>query len=232
MLLRLNSAGTTWTTLAPRTGNLADAVAPRHGSPTAGRLIHYDGDWGGREYNPATNTWTQRWAGNGADGSGLPQFTGNPYNVVSLYSARCRCVILAGGTNFRKMNSDGSFTVLTQSGGPGSSDLLIGPNASSFVVEPVTGVLLVITSGTMRVFDPGTTNSFAGSWSTGTNIPAFFNNGADGTSESLISAPISTYGVVMYVKHDDAGTGRVFLYKHSPSQPSPPPMSPSELTAR
>jgi hypothetical protein len=229
-LLRLNSAGTAWTTLASRTGNVqccrAQAWFPDF---QGGRLIHVDGDWGGRSYNPATNTWTQLWRGNGADGTSLPQFTGDGQPAFALYSYRCHCLIFGAGSNFRKMNSDGSFTALTQSGGPGSGAMNVGPDSSSLVVEPVTGVLITISGGTLRVFDPGTTNASAGAWSVpGTAIPPFFNT-AGSTSESLISAPISNYGVVMYVKHDDASTGRVFLYKHSPSESMRTPSAPGSL---
>ena len=71
-----------------------------------------------------------------------------------------------------------------------------------------------------------------GSWRTvSVAVPSFFAEG-DSTAESLISAPISTYGVVMYVKHDDSGTGRVFLYKNAPSTPQVIPGVPGNVVAR
>jgi hypothetical protein len=36
----------------------------------------------------------------------------------------------------------------------------------------------------------------------------------------------------MYVKHDDSGTGRVFLYKHAPSTPPVIPGVPGNVVAR
>jgi hypothetical protein len=230
LLLRLNSAGTNWTTLTPRSGNWqccrAQAWFPDF---AGGSLIHVDGDWGGRAYNTTTNTWTQLWRGNGADGTSLPQFTGAGMPAFALYSQRCRCVIFGGGQNFRKLNSDGTFTALTSSGGPGAGLMNVGPNGSSLVVDPVSGMLIAISNGTLRTFDPGTTNTSAGAWSVpGTSIPAFFNEGGS-TSESLISAPLSNYGVIMYVKHDDSSTGRVFLYKHAASQFIKTPSTPSQL---
>jgi hypothetical protein len=104
----------------------------------------------------------------------------------------------------------------------------VGPGGVSVVTEPVSGMLLFVTATTMWEFNPTGT----GSWRTlGVSVPSFFTAG-DSTSESLISAPISDYGVVMYVKHDDAGTGRVFLYKHAPSSPGTTPGAPGNVVAR
>ena len=199
--------------------------------PDRNSIIHWDGDWGLWEFNIATGVWNQRARGVGNDGSGFPQFSGASYNVFAHYSARCQCVIFGGGAVFVKYNSNGTFTTLTRSGAPSSGDLIIGPDGSSFVTEPVTGNLLVISPGVMRVFDPGTTTGSAGSWApAGATLPSFFSNGPT-PSESLISAPVSTYGIVMYVKCDDASQCRVFLYKHTPSGPQTIPGTPANLIA-
>src|SRR6267143_627837 len=224
-LIGLSTDGGSWTTLAPRSGNFqccrAQAWFPDMGG---GRLIHYDGDWGLRAYNPATNSWAQLASGNGSDGSGLPQLPAEPYEVFAHYSPLCQCVVFGGGVGFYKLNSNGTFTTLTKSGSPGGS-FRIGPGGMSVVTEPVTGLLLFITGTTMWEFNPTGT----GSWRTlSVSIPSFFTT-AGSTGESLISTPVSTYGVIMYIKHDDIGTGRVFLYKHAPSSPQTTPSVPSRV---
>jgi hypothetical protein len=214
-LWRLNSSGTTWTTLASRTGSTqccrAQAWFPEL---SGGRLIHGDGDWGGRAYNPDTDTWTQLWMGNGSDGSGLPQFTGDGYSTFAHHSTRCACVIFGGGSGFYKLNSDGSFTTLSTTGAPPSGFRHVGPSGMSIVADPVSGIFVVISDGDYYEFDPGTTNASTGTWSQpAVSIPAFFDDNSGDTSESLISAPISDYDVIMYVKHNDSDEAQVWLYK-------------------
>ena len=77
----------------------------------------------------------------------------------------------------------------------------------------MTGDIIVI-DGSRRVWK---LNPSSGTWTnTGIVAPAIFaQNG--GTGESLISAPISDYGVIMYVKCDDASSCKVYLYKHTAS---------------
>jgi hypothetical protein len=228
-LVRLSTDGGSWATLASRPGNSqccrAQAWFP---DMSGGRLIHYDGDWGIRAYNPATNSWTQLSRGNGSDGTSLPQLPAEPYQVFAHYSPLCQCVVFGGGVGFYKLNSNGTFTTLSKSGAPSGGQFRVGPGGTSIVTEPVTGVLLFVNGSTMAEFNPSGT----GSWRTlSVSVPAFFREG-DSTSESLISAPISTYGVVMYVKHDDAGTGHVYLYKHAPSSPQTTPGVPVNVIAQ
>ena len=240
--LRLNAAGTAWTSLAPWPTSVQVAGSQAF-FPDRNSLIRWDGSFGLGEYSVASNSWTMRAAGEvaGCGGAcpGKPQFSCGTscYPTWSVYSARCRCVIFGGGSVFAKYNSDGTFTTLTHSGGPSQLQCCASGGLSvngSFVVDPVTGNLIVLVPpGVMRVFDPGTTNEAVGTWSSpNVTIPSFFNAGPNGVGESLISAPVSTYGVIMYVKHDDANTGRVFLYKHGPGTPQTTPGIPSNITAR
>jgi hypothetical protein len=217
-LYRLNAAGTTWTTLTPSPQLSQQCCKSQAYFIDRNSLLRYDGDWGIWEYFPATDTWTQRAQGKASDGSGLPQFSGGDSQpTFSNYSQRCRCILLGNGANFAKFNLDGTFTNLSRTNGPANIDLNIDPTKSSFVVDPVTGYLLVITPSapTMYQFDPGLTPAATGTWSTVTTsgIPPFFLS--NGFAESLISAPISTYGVIMYVKHNDSSSGQVWLYKHA-----------------
>src|SRR5215470_9330097 len=229
--LRLANGGGGWHSIAafPNSTQCCNSQAY---FPDRNSLLRWDGSFGLYEYSPTSNTWTAR-AGAEVSISGLPSFSCGSVCQPSwsLYSARCRCIIFGNGPVLEKFNSDGSFTALTHSGGPSSINISPSGNAS-VVVDPVSGFLLVIVQGgSMFVLDPGATNSASGSWSRGPAAPSFFNAG-NGVNESLISAPISTYGVVMYVKHDDSSTGRVFLYKHAPSAPQINPGAPSNVVAK
>ena len=143
-------------------------------------------------------------------------------------SPLCQCVVFGGGVGFYKLNSNGTFATLTKSGGPSGGQFKIGPGGMSVVTEPVTGVLLFTTDSGMWDFNPVGN----GAWRRlSVQLPSFFAE-AGSTAESLISAPVSTYGVVMYIKHDDAGVGRVFLYKHGPSSPRKTPSTPGGVIAQ
>lgn len=229
--LVLGNGASGWTALASVQSNV-QCCNSQAWFPDRNTLVRWDGDWGLWEYSRGSNAWTERAQGNGSDGSGLPQFTGTSQPTWTLYSARCHCIVFGNGPTLKKFNSDGTFTTLTHSGGPSSINITPSGNAS-VAVDPVQGMLIfILQGGTMQVLDPGTSPSNAGAWSTpNVGVPSFFNAG-NGVNESLISAPIPTYGVVMYVKHDDSGTGRVFLYKHAPSTPQIMPGVPSNVAAR
>jgi hypothetical protein len=229
--LRLANGGSGWQSLAsfPNSTQCCNSQAF---FPDRNSLLRWDGSFGLYEYSPSSNSWTAR-AGAEVSISGLPGFSCGSVCQPSwsLYSVRCRCIIFGNGPVLEKFNSDGTFTALTHAGGPSSINISPSGNAS-VVVDPVSGFLIVIVQGgTMFVLDPGATNTATGTWSRGPAVPSFFNAG-NGVNESLISAPISTYGVVMYVKHDDSGTGRVFLYKHAPSTPPVIPGVPGNVVAR
>jgi len=75
----------------------------------------------------------------------------------------------------------------------------------------------------MKQFDPSA-NGGTGAWTdVPVAIPSFILTGGGDASGKLIGAPVSSYGVIMYVKiggvAGTAGSTRVFLYKHA----TPPP---------
>jgi hypothetical protein len=182
-----------------------------------GRLIWVDGDWGVFAYNPDGNSWIQLYQGNGADRSGKPQLAGMAGQpVFAKYSSLCQCVVFGGGTGIYRLNSDGSANSMTLSGfSPGTLNITPSSNAS-IAVDPASGHLVAIVSGAIYDYDP----TGSGTWTnTGRSYPAFFDT-AGGPKESLISASVSDYGVIMYVKCNDSTACNVYVYRHSAAVPA------------
>ena len=194
-----------------------------------GQVIWYDGDWGVYAFNPANSQWTHLFRTLGQDGSGLQQLTGLTGQPVWIeYSSLCQCVVLGGGgssSNIWRINSNGSATQLSVSGGPSSISCCSGN--SSITVDPVSGKLLIMQTSILWEFDP--TNS---AWvNTGVSHPAFLNSGTGGPGFDMIAAPISDYGVVMYIKCTTGGC-QPWLYRHAPSAPDTQnPTDPATLVA-
>ncbi len=222
---KLDSGASSWTNLAANPMSNAQCCTSLAWFPDyqGGRVIWVDGDWGVWSWAPGNpGSWAQLAQGNGNDGSGKQRLTMDAYNVFAHYSPLCQCVVLGAGSGFYKLNSDGTFTTLNLSGGP--SLPRVGPDGTSIVTEPITGKLIFISQTSMYEFNPQGT----GSWSViSTAYPSFFTT-AGSVSESLISAPISNYGVIMYVKCDDASACRAYLYKHASGTGTPaPPTAPT-----
>src|SRR5262249_42383796 len=148
---------------------------------------------------------------NGNDGSGLPRYTMSSYSNFAEYS-NLGFLVFGGGSNIYEMNAAG--TVTTISAAPfGSVQQGTGSGCCSIAGDPVTGHIVVINQN-LRVWGLNPSN---GVWTdSGINAPSFF-NATGGAGESLISAPIADYGVIMYVKCDDSSSCKVYLYKHTAS---------------
>jgi chitodextrinase len=174
------------------------------------RLIFIDGDWGGWSYNPGTNSWTHLFRTNGNDGSGLPQYPMSGYTNFAVYS-KLGFIVFGGGNNVYKMNAAGTIATITTP--PFAVNVGTGSTCCSVAADPVTGKIIVINaSRQVWELNPGG----SGTWTnTGIVAPARFSENV-GVGESLISAPISEYGVVMYVKCNDSNACYVYLYKHTP----------------
>jgi hypothetical protein len=122
-------------------------------------------------------------------------------------------IVFGGGTNCCVYRMDAAGTVTTMPSAPfGKLNIGTGVECCSVTRDPVTGYLIIIDQQ-RRVwqFNP----LGAGQWTnTGLIAPARFAQNV-GIGESLISAPIPDYGVMMYVKCDDTSACWVYLYKHS-----------------
>jgi len=217
----LDNGAASWVTITrPSPGSksccTADAFFPTYRG--GGRFFHFDGDWGLWSFNPANNRWQEHYQGNG--GSGWTTITGAATSIFNHYSPLCQCLIIGGGSGLYKISNKGAVTRMSLSGAPSGDFRIDGSGAGTNVaVDPVTGFLITIsTNGQMRQFNP----TGAGTWTTlSTTIPAFMQNAVDAgdAASHLMSAPISDYGVIMYVKTNDAPGGsnsaRVYLYKHA-----------------
>jgi hypothetical protein len=176
----------------------------RHG------LVFVDGDWGVWFYNLSTH-WTQVAHTNGGGSQGLPVLRMGPYHNFSAYSPIYKLVLFGGGngsSNVYKMDAKGHISTAK------SPSFAIGVTATIVSIDPVSGKYLVITSAKQSYeYDPGTD-----AW-TQLDIPPapFFGIGPDGPVFGAVAAPISNYGIVIFVKYAHDGKSSVFLYKHSPS---------------
>ncbi len=195
--------------------------------PDQNRLIFIDGDNGGWSYNPATNSWSQLWFG--FNGGGTPQLTMGHYTNFVAYSNLGFLVFGGGGgdNHVYKMNAAGTITAIAS---PPFGNIAIGTDEAccSVAADPVTGHIVVI-DGSRNVWN---LNPSSGSWSnTGTVAPTYFSP----AGQDLISAPISDYGVIMYVKCDRTSSCRAYLYKHGAGTPgtsdTTAPTNPSGLIA-
>jgi hypothetical protein len=208
----LANGATSWTTLpqVPLASTQCCGALQWFPDFGGGRLIMIDGDWGGWSYDSGAGGWTHLFRTNGNDGTGVPQLIMSSTANFSQYSKK-GFLVFGGGTLVYKM--DGAGTVTTLPAAP-FGDLRAGTGSSccSITTDPVSGDLLVI-DGQNRLWqlDP----SGPGTWTQKTTVtpPTFFTT-IGGAGESLISAPISDYGVVMYVKCDDSSQCRIWLYKN------------------
>ena len=194
-------------------------------------MIWIDGDWGGWSYNPSANSWTHLFRTNGNDGSGLPQYPMSSYTNFARYSS-IGVLVFGGSNNIYKMDSLGTVTTLP-SAPFGNVNTGTGSSCCSVAADPVSGRILVI-NGSNQLWELNPAGS--GTWTQKTSVspPSFFTT-IGGPGESLISAPISDYGVVMYVKCNDSSSCHAYLYKHTAGTQPPsditPPSVQSNLSA-
>jgi hypothetical protein len=138
------------------------------------------------------------------------------YHEIARYNPKHKLLVFGGGNdskgfvsrNLWKLEASGKVTALKDAPFP------IGIMQTIFTVDPVSGNYLVFNrAGEFHTFDA--TNE------TWTKVmgekPPIFTVGSDrnaGPIFGCVAAPISTHGVVMFVKYggDDS---RVFLYKHA-----------------
>ena len=207
---RLTNGGGSWSRIASPSMSYQCCNTLEY-FPNMGRLIYVDGNFGGWAYNPGTNSWTQLFRGSENDGTALPQYPMSGYTNFAEYS-KLGFLVFGGGSNIYKMDSSGAVSTIA-SAPFGNVNVGTGSTCCSIAADPVTGDIVVI-DGSRRVWK---LNPSSGSWTdTGIVAPTFF-GAAAGTGESLISAPISDYGVIMYVKCDDSSSCKVYLYKHTTS---------------
>ena len=161
-------------------------------------------------YRAATNSWT------GPLNSSRLNF--GDYHTVAEYNPVHKVTIFGGGENFNPAQSFSTLYKLAPNGGitalaPAPFNLRV--NLSIVTVDPVSGDYLVFgPNGEFYVY-----NVLDNTWTLQATIPPFASPKRDSsvtTVDLTVAAPISTNGVVMFVKHipGNAPQTKVYLYKH------------------
>lgn len=172
------------------------------------------GDGAVYHYNESTNKWATLASGLGFSG----------LHPVAEYNRVHKVVYFGGGDGSNQMfKLDNSGKVTTLKPAP----LDIGIWHTIVTVDPVSGEYLIFGNGKLFY----SYNIVTDTWKQkdGSSIP-IFNPARDPETFSIVATPVSTYGVVMFVK-DYYGQSTVYLYKHSSggTGDTSPPASPSNL---
>jgi hypothetical protein len=147
------------------------------------------------------------------------------YHNLAEYSPVYKCLIFGGGNespDIYKMDASGNVTKMK------NAPRQVRTLTTVLTVDPVSGeFLFLFDNRTIYAFNPST-NSYR---SLNSNIPVWNPKATKGGVVFLIAAPISTYGVIMFVRGDASGTGNVYLYKHSNTEfDETPPSVPANVS--
>jgi hypothetical protein len=191
--------------------------------PDRNELIFIDGDWGVWRWQPSTNQWTEIATTTGGGNPALPKLPMRSYQNFSRYSPAAHAIWFGGTTPIYKYDASGNFTTLKP------APFNLGIQSSVISVDPVSGKYLILPE-----MGAGVTQFWQYDLSTDTwlqlpnTVPTALYSGPSpfGVGDGLIVAPISTYGVLMYVKYN-FGQSAIYLYKHAPS--TPPTTSPCDV---
>jgi hypothetical protein len=161
-------------------------------------------------YRPATNSWTSALS--------ATRLNFGDYHTLAEYNPVHEVVIFGGGENYSpyqafrtlyKLAPNGSITALRD------APFTLRVNLSIVTVDPVSGDYLVFgPNGEFYAFDVT-----ANTWTQQTGTAPFASPKRDSSVTAVdltVATPISTYGVVMFVKHipGNADQTKVYLYKH------------------
>lgn len=192
--------------------------------PEMGGLIFVDGNWGVRLFDLTSNQWSLIAHTNVGGSGNLPVLPMGSYHNFTEYNTVHRVLIFGGGNESTDLYKiDASGTIATLSDAP----IILGITHTIVTSDPVSGKFLVFgKDASFYEYDVATDT-----WTlqTGT-APPFFVEGPGGPISGTIAAPISNYGVVMFVNYD-YDQSKVYLYRHSSGSPSVPiiPATPTEL---
>ncbi|WP_447969512.1 hypothetical protein [Nitrospira sp. M1] len=233
------STANTWQLVSTtsNSGNVAEALVY---FPERGTWVIADGTTGNiREYNPDTDKWGVITRKSSCFGP-----KSGAYHTFALYlPLRGELAFGGGNTSSGPLHSrwctvNSSGTAVQRPDAPSPLHVNAGHQTGTIIAaDPGSGELLVLTNkGKFHAFDFLTNR-----WGTVNDVgrPGKFNNSSKNIANSVV-IPISTYGVVMYIKAVTSNP-EVWIYKHSqggsvpvppsppPAPPSPPPVPPSPL---
>jgi hypothetical protein len=177
--------------------------------PDRHSLIAVDGDWGVWEYSLSQlpkGSWKQIAKTNVGGPGKLAALLMGSYGNFATYSPAKHVLIFGGGSGssaIYRMDPSGRITLMK------NAPIPLGVTATITTVDPVSGEFLVWDS-TVKAweYDP-----IEDSWAeTGISSPILPNSAFRGVFNT-VAAPVSTYGVVMFVTYN-FGKSSVYLYKH------------------
>ncbi len=168
-----------------------------------------DGDWGVFFYSAKSNHWTQVATTNGVGDPSLRRLKMGPYSNFASYSPSAKAIVFGGGgaTKIYKFDAAGRIYKL------GDAPITLGIASSIITVDPVSGKHLVL--GKDRSFWEYDTQTDTWHPLKVSTVP-LFEPPVPPAVFDIVAAPVSTYGVVMFVKYSP-GQSKVYLYKHSTS---------------
>lgn len=211
---KFNISQNSWGSLPDIPGNIGCCGGLKF-FPEINGLIFAGGDFGlVHFFDVSTNQWT-----NLAEGLWT-----SSYSQFAEYNPVHKVVIFGGGQNgqnaFYKIDASKNITHLK------STPTAINVGSSLITVDPVSGKYLLFGRDNVFYEYDVTTDS----WDVINSTPPIVTWGYSGNELfDTIAAPISTHGVIMFVK-TRFDTSRVYLYKHAEGTgtPVPPPPPPEE----
>ncbi len=127
-----------------------------------------------------------------------------PYNNIAHYNPKHKVLLLGGGNKLYKLSPNGAFSTLR------TPPLSVSVGETVVVVDPVSGKYLVHGNGNAFYEYDISTDTWAPR--SNASVPPIWKGGDVANN---IAAPISNYGVVMYIKYDFHNS-KIYLYKHNP----------------
>jgi len=200
----------TWAQL-PACGSLAYAYQNCGGFeyfPELNGVVFVSGAGGGEAYlyNIGTNSWSKI-------GTGL---TMGDYHNFAEYNPVHHVMVLGGGNSSSALYKLDTLKKFTKLGNAPAEVGALRVNWNLFTVDPVSGDYLVFGGdGGSGVFYKY--NVLTDTWTKINQTVPFLSTTANPNGGAVfltIGAPVSSYGVNMFVK-DDGGAGKVYVYKHS-----------------
>jgi hypothetical protein len=213
-IFKYNIASKTWTQVPPPPVSDECCIGVEY-FPDMGGLILAGGNGMVRFFNEKSSTWSLLASGLAMGG----------YHNVAVYNPVYKVVVFGGGngsSDLYKIDASGKITKLA------NAPIEIAIAGSVFTMDPVSGKYLAFGANrTFYQYDLGTNV-----WTqlNASAVLAFPPTSGDNFNWfGTVAAPVSSYGVVMFLKFADADS-KVYLYKHASLTPdTTPPATPKNV---